>query len=574
MSGLRGALTGAGVTAAFLATACAASAHGSANDHRTVGQPFHLPGTGIVQRTRGGLFAVRLPGGGTLYTHGGDPPRPPVAGDLAFTSDTTAGGGTQPPGGGDGRTTQSACDIDVSVTLSPSINYRGNPFGDNSHVADPAGSYSGSGSGTCTVADSASSSAVRSYGVSLALSGDYNGMMCTDPLDLSGTTTFTPNDGSPATGSGTELHVSSPSTSRQSSAKATFDGIESPLGITVYWSDSPCVVGGLFNIANSPGPSGLQFVGKVVVPVQAVQAPTTPDEPVNACDHTDCDTEPGPDPCELVPCDSPPDPCGTGACEPLGKSAALRPPVCASAGQYGIQMAYAHPSNRPTNYRKLVPRLRTLISRMNARLYDDARRSSGNQSAARYRVLCSGGKPTVRKFKVTNKANQNRNLYSDVAGQARSAGLNATTEKYLIFYDGASAKVKLPNGQKIQPCGQGNVPGDDSLANTNRNDSGPDYAVIYKGCFSASTSMHEVGHNMGAVQLSAPHTSGAYHCNDGLDIMCYADGGNKSHYKDTVCTDLEHFDCRHDDYFDTQPSGYLSTHWNIGWSGNRFLSFP
>ena len=36
---------------------------------------------------------------------------------------------------------------------------------------------------------------------------------------------------------------------------------------------------------------------------------------------------------------------------------------------------------------------------------------------------------------------------------------------------------------------------------------------------------HEIGHNLGAVQDSAPHSSLAGHCYESLDVMCYADGG-------------------------------------------------
>ena len=99
------------------------------------------------------------------------------------------------------------------------------------------------------------------------------------------------------------------------------------------------------------------------------------------------------------------------------------------------------------------------------------------------------------------------------------------------------------------------------------------YALAY-GNMSKRTFMHESGHNLGAVPNSAPNSSGAAHCNDGMDIMCYADGGYKSDYRRTACTDREHFDCNHDDYFhpDPAPGTYLYENWNVGSCLNDFLT--
>jgi len=78
--------------------------------------------------------------------------------------------------------------------------------------------------------------------------------------------------------------------------------------------------------------------------------------------------------------------------------------------------------------------------------------------------------------------------------------------------------------------------------------------------------LHEVGHLLGGVQLSAPHSTGAGHCNDGWDIMCYDDGGPDAHMSYPCPGDSTHaaFDCNHDDYFNPAPASwsYLGTHWN------------
>jgi hypothetical protein len=96
--------------------------------------------------------------------------------------------------------------------------------------------------------------------------------------------------------------------------------------------------------------------------------------------------------------------------------------------------------------------------------------------------------------------------------------------------------------------------------------------------------LHEVSHTLGAVQQSAPNSSGttaggapAGHCADEWDLMCYSDGGSVPPFVDSNCDgaatlppdpygpDFEAWDCNKDDYFNTAPAGgsYLDTHWNL-----------
>ncbi|MGZ4270429.1 MAG: hypothetical protein ACXVFK_00860 [Solirubrobacteraceae bacterium] len=83
--------------------------------------------------------------------------------------------------------------------------------------------------------------------------------------------------------------------------------------------------------------------------------------------------------------------------------------------------------------------------------------------------------------------------------------------------------------------------------------------------------LHEITHNLGAVQYSAPHATPAGHCWDGTDVMCYDDGSSGSQpYSASVCPAVagaigEVYDCGHDDYFDPAPApgSYLDTHWDV-----------
>jgi len=91
--------------------------------------------------------------------------------------------------------------------------------------------------------------------------------------------------------------------------------------------------------------------------------------------------------------------------------------------------------------------------------------------------------------------------------------------------------------------------------------------------------LHEMTHNMGGVQWTAPHTSQPAggtnytysHCWDGRDVMCYQDGPAMGHaYSTTVCAGSssvmpQPYDCDQDDYFNPAPKtgSYLDTHWNV-----------
>jgi hypothetical protein len=92
-------------------------------------------------------------------------------------------------------------------------------------------------------------------------------------------------------------------------------------------------------------------------------------------------------------------------------------------------------------------------------------------------------------------------------------------------------------------------------------------------------SLHEIGHNLGAVQGGStqdpvPHGSMAAHCYEEWDVMCYDDGG--PYFDDggdlvfncgTEAAPIPSlFDCNQDDYFraSTPPPGsYLDDHWNV-----------
>jgi len=153
-----------------------------------------------------------------------------------------------------------------------------------------------------------------------------------------------------------------------------------------------------------------------------------------------------------------------------------------------------------------------------------------------------------------------------------SKDYNSGTIDYATFVD---------NIQPVYPYGgQGSIYSDDRPdPNVNYNNSivgVRKYAMVnfvpgWGIHFLAGALAHEVGHNLGNVQLTSPHSSGAFHCYDEYDLMCYNDGGSYFANGGTLqylCSDPlgtgNESDCGHDDYFNPAPppDSYLATHWD------------
>src|SRR4051794_171392 len=97
--------------------------------------------------------------------------------------------------------------------------------------------------------------------------------------------------------------------------------------------------------------------------------------------------------------------------------------------------------------------------------------------------------------------------------------------------------------------------------------------------------LHEITHNLGGVQWSAPHSTEPAglqnprygHCWQGNDVMCYLEDSGASHPMRNDCPRIggaipQVYDCGHDDYFNPAPAAgsYLATHWNV--YDNAFLA--
>lgn len=182
----------------------------------------------------------------------------------------------------------------------------------------------------------------------------------------------------------------------------------------------------------------------------------------------------------------------------------------------------------------------------------------------------------------------NRGTYGDRAHDELTRTL--TQAEGGSLKDDAIYVALVANVDNVYPyCGEGTLMFSDAPAVANAQLHDPQVSYVALGCGGA-TVLHELGHNIGAVQLSAPDSSGAWHCRSrNGDTMCYNDGGDK--YSQLGASAgcpapvwkvngdpfaLEQFDCGNDDYYSGLPStrrtGYLSTHWDV--TDSPFLTKP
>lgn len=234
-------------------------------------------------------------------------------------------------------------------------------------------------------------------------------------------------------------------------------------------------------------------------------------------------------------------------------------PVCTTNPlDYQGHVIYAAPVGEG-RHATIAPHLRNIVKQANGIL-----RAAGELHGAdvNYRMRCDvTGEITVEDLALPISGASVS--FSSVISEVKARGFASPNEKYWIWWDGGMGSI----------AGQAEFINDDRPGVDNANNRGPSYAVTW-GVLSTRVMMHENGHNLGAVQDSAPSSSGGAHCNDGRDIMCYADGGSKSQYTSAACPDREHFDCHNDDYFHAgSPIGYLANHWNLGSPANRFFDF-
>jgi hypothetical protein len=223
-----------------------------------------------------------------------------------------------------------------------------------------------------------------------------------------------------------------------------------------------------------------------------------------------------------------------------------------------VQVIYARSSDQPNRYGTYVNSIRQWAAESDE-IYRDSAAETGGERHIRF-VHNSSCVLTVPHVIMSPTGDDS---FTNTQVELAAQGYNLTTRKYMIFVD---ANVY---------CGIGNIKNDDQPGAANLNNGGPSYGRTDAGCWGGTTPAHELMHNIGGVQLSAPHSSGGWHCTDEWDLECYSD----SPYYPTMsylCPDSSHnrlFDCGHDDYYRVgSVGGYLATHWNS--ANSQYLVTP
>lgn len=232
------------------------------------------------------------------------------------------------------------------------------------------------------------------------------------------------------------------------------------------------------------------------------------------------------------------------------------PRSCVGTGSDGnrVQVLYVVEADDPDRYDAVLPMLQNELANVDDTFVVSAAKTGG---ARRVRwVFTSGATCEPEITKVVVPAGSLVDFSSSVVA-LKNAGFTNARRKYLVFADTAVL------------CGVGHIYRDDKpVRNANDGNASAMFARVDTACWlttsRGSTAAHELMHNMGGVQASAPHPTPYGHCTDRYELMCYNDGSGAAMADVCSTGHAPLFDCRDDDYFSTAPAAgsYLATYWN------------
>lgn len=225
------------------------------------------------------------------------------------------------------------------------------------------------------------------------------------------------------------------------------------------------------------------------------------------------------------------------------------------------QVIYARASNVPDRFQTYLTSFQQWAAEINT-IYQASAAETGGSRLVRY-VHDANCKPIIFNVVLSPAGDDD---FGRMVDELQAQGYNREDRKYIVFVD---AHVY---------CGLGGIWGNDQSDFANPNNFGPSYARVDAGCWGGEVAAHEHMHTLGGVQLSAPHSSGGFHCIDEYDMMCYSDYPNHPQMQ-YPCLEPGHetlFDCNHNDYFSTNPpaKSYLATYWNAANSQYLVGGFP
>src|SRR3984893_5666039 len=255
-------------------------------------------------------------------------------------------------------------------------------------------------------------------------------------------------------------------------------------------------------------------------------------------------------------------------------TAALSSTQCVDPPQHPhVELYYAHFSDQPDNYASHVADIQQMFRDVDGNYLNYDSTTYFGIGIHMYVECDANLNPVVHDIVLsTPLGNSNfSSIVSDMSNQGHTSNL----AHYWIWTDGYPLAA-------YGYAGQSTIEQDDSASGANLINGSYEYSINYGFAGSGSGAQvfaHENGHAMGAVQLSALHSTGRWHCTDGLDVMCYNDGGpNDSQYASTTCGAAPNgtlfYDCGFNDYFNPGPAAgsYLDTHWNLASPNNHWVS--
>jgi hypothetical protein len=214
-----------------------------------------------------------------------------------------------------------------------------------------------------------------------------------------------------------------------------------------------------------------------------------------------------------------------------------------------VQVVYARAADVADRFADIASLVTTWVGGLDTVFAESAAQTGGIRHV-RW-VTDSACNLTVQRVQLSTSGDDS---FTNTISELQAAGLNRTDRKYLVWMDSSVY------------CGIAELVTDDQPGSTNRNNVGPNFARIDSICWGQSNSAeaHELMHVLGGVQYSAPHSSGAGHCTDENDRMCYSDHSGLAMSYMCPSSNERLLDCNHDDYFNTAPASgsYLATHWN------------
>ncbi len=234
---------------------------------------------------------------------------------------------------------------------------------------------------------------------------------------------------------------------------------------------------------------------------------------------------------------------------------------CVTNGTEGtrVQVIYAAPAGVTNRYSSVREDIREYAAAADSIYYESAK-ATGETRRIRFVTDTSCN---ISVANVTFNSSDDDDSFSKEIQELQRQGYNSNTRLYMVFLD-----------KNVPGCGIGNILDDSQPGPANAHNLGRRYGRTDLPCWGGQVAAHELQHNIGGVQLDAPHSTGwdgnnGYHCWDEYDRMCYDDsstyfdgGGDLAFLCSDEALDMR-FDCRDDDYYSTgAPTGYLANHWN------------